>query len=397
MIRGTKPLLALAAALILCSSAWAAPAMDEAGCATAFDPAADYFPEKTQVEFSDNFDVAYFGHYRLVTVAQPYPGGAAATYVLVQCGTPEPDLDPELADAPRITIPVQSLFAGSTAQSPALAALGALYVVTGVAQADFFATPDMLAHIEAAGVVDYQSSGIIDIETVVAARPDVVMAGGSAEAELGRIAAAGIPVVQYADWLDTSPLGRAEWVKFMSLFLNREAEANAVFADVAERYRAGAALIDDLPDDAKPAVLSGQAFDGIFYAAGGQSFMAQLIADAGGRYVFADDTSTGSIQIGDMERLMARARTADVWVQAAMTYSTLADITDEDPRLAAIPAVGAGNVWAPDLLKGPNGGVQFYELGNLRPDLVLMDLIAILHPERVPGHDMVFNRRIAAD
>lgn len=392
-----KSMLALAALLILAHPAMAAPALDAAGCAAAFDPEADYFPDKAEVEFSGNFTVAYFGHYKRVTVAQPYPGGPAETYILVQCGTPAPDLGPDYADAPRITVPVQSLFAGSTSQAPSLAAVKAVEAVTGVAQASFFATPEILAHIAAANVVDYQASGIIDIETVVAARPDLVMAGGSAEQELRRIAAAGIPVVQFADWLDTSPLGRAEWVKFMSLFFNAEAEANAVFDSVVETYETGMALVADLPESERPHVLSGQAFDGIFYAAGGQSFMAQLIADAGGLYVFADDTSTGSIQIGDLERLLARARQASVWVQAAMTYSTLGDITDEDPRLGAIDAVGAGNVWAPDLLKGPNGGVQFYELGNLRPDLVLMDLIAILHPDRAPDHEMVFNRAIVGD
>lgn len=397
MTHNTRPLLALAASLILCSAAIAAPPLDETGCATAFDPDADYFPDKAGIEFSGNFDVAYFGHYKRVTVTEPYPGGPAETYILVQCGTPNPDLGPEYADAQRITVPVQSIFAGSTAQAPSLVAVDGIGAVTGVAQASFFATPEMLAHIETGAVVDYQASGITDIETVVASRPDIVMAGGSAEQELRRIAAAGIPVVQFADWLDTSPLGRAEWVKFMGLFFNAEAKANMVFDGVVERYEAGKALVADLAEDEKPSVLSGQAFDGIFYAAGGQSFMAQLIADAGGHYVFADDASTGSIQIGDMERLMARARTAEVWVQAAMTYRTLGDIAAEDPRLAAIAAVAAGNVWAPDLLRGPNDGVQFYELGNLRPDLVLMDLIAILHPDRVPGHQQMFNRAIAAD
>ncbi len=387
--------LALALLFACAAPAWAkAPMLDAAGCATTFDPAADYFEAKSSVEYSENFSVAYFGHYKLVSVAQPYPGGLQETYVLVQCGTPNPELGPELADALRIAVPVQSLFSGSTAQSPALVSIDRVDAVTGVANADYIATPEMIAHLEAEGVVQYQTSGVIDVEAVVAARPGVLMAGGSGEAELGRIAAAGVPVVNFSEWLDTSPLGRAEWVKFMGAFFNAEDKANAAFAEVVEGYEDAQALVADVPEESKPLVLSGQAFDGIFYAAGGKSFMAQLIADAGGRYVFADDASTGSVQINDLEVLVVAARQAQYWIQAAMTYQTLADIEADDPRLAALPAAQAGQVWMPDALKGPNGGVQFYELGTMRPDLVLMDLISIIHPELAPGYQRVFNRSI---
>lgn len=392
----TRPILFALVGLLLAQPAIALE-LDQAGCATQYDSAADYFPVKSEVTHSDNFTVTYFPNYKLVTVTQPYPGGAPETYILVQCGTPAPDLGADLAAAPRITVPVNSLFSGSTSQAPALVAIKAVNAITGVAQRSYIATPEVLEQLETRPVTEYQASGVIDIEAVVAARPDLLMAGGSAEAELARIASAGIPVVNYADWLDTSPLGRAEWVKFMGLFFNAEAEANAAFDTVESSYEAGKALVAGLETEAKPLVLSGQAFDGIFYAAGGRSFMAQLIADAGGRYIFADDTSTGSIQIGDLELLMVRARAAQFWIQASMTYQTLADIDAEDPRLAALPAAQAGQVWMPDRLKGPNGGVQFYELGNLRPDLVLMDLISILHPDLTPGYERVFNRSIARD
>jgi len=375
----------------------AAPSFDAQGCATDFDAAADYFPVKSAPEYAENFSVEYFSHYKIVTVDKPFPGGPPERYVLVQCGTPSPDLGPELATAPRITVPIRSLFAGSTAENPALVAIGAVDAVTGVAQRDFIATPEVLAHIEAHNVVEYQASGVVDIEAVVAAAPDVLMAGGGGEPEIQRIAAAGIPVVNFADWQDTSPLGRAEWVKFMGLFFNAEAKANATFDEVAQKYREAETLVADVADDERPLVLSGQAFGGVFFAAGGKSFIAQLIHDAGGRYLFADDTSSGSFQIGDLERLIVAARDADYWIQASMQYRTPADIAADDPRLAQLPVAQPGKVWIPDALKGPNGGVQFYELGSARPDLVLMDLISILHPERAGDYERVFNRSIAFD
>ncbi|KKB78146.1 hypothetical protein VW35_12950 [Devosia soli] len=379
------------------ATAAAEPKFDADGCAVDFDPQTDYFPTKSDVAFSDNFSVEYSGHFKVVTVARPFPGGAAERYILVQCGTPEPALEPDLAAAPRITIPVRSLFVGSTSENPALVAIGAVDAVTGVAQKDLIATPEILAHVQSDATVQYHGAGVFDVEAVVAAAPDVLMAGGSGEPELQRIAAAGIPVVNFADWQDSSPLGRAEWVKFLGLFFNAEQKANAAFDEVTKQYQTAQALVVDVESADRPLVLSGQPFGGIFFAAGGRSFVAQFIKDAGGTYLFADDTSTGSFQIGDLERLIVAAREADVWIQASMNYRSLADIADDDPRLAELPAAKNGAVWIPDALKGSNGGVEFYELGTMRPDLVLMDLISIFHPEKLPGRQRVFYRSITLD
>lgn len=393
----TSRRLFLAAIALLALTVPASAAFDAQGCVTDFEPGTDYFSAKSSVDYADNFSVAYFDHYKVVTVDQPSPGGQKESYVLVQCGTPEPELGPELANAPRITVPVHSLFSGSTSQSPALVAVGGVDAVTGVARRDFIATPELIEHMQRSEVVEYETSGVVNVEAVVAAAPDVFMAGGGGEPEVQRLAVAGVPVVNFAEWQETSPLGRAEWVKFMGLFFNAEDKANAAFADVAEHYDAALALVADVPEADRPLVLSGQAFNGIFFAAGGKSFMARLIHDAGGRYVFADDTSTGSFQIRDLERLIVAARDAKVWIQASIHYFTLADIEAEDPRLAALPAAQSGQVWIPDALKGPSGGVQFYELGSMRPDMVLMDLISILHPEKTPGYARTFNRSITLD
>jgi iron complex transport system substrate-binding protein len=375
----------------------AAQQLDANGCATSFDPTADYFAARSTVDYAENFTVQYFGHYKLVTVAQPAPGAPSETYVLVQCGTPAPDLGPGLANAPRITVPVRSLFAGSTSQSPSLVVVDAVSAVTGVSRKDFIATPELSAHVAAPDIVEYERSGIINIEAVIAAAPDLVISAGGGEAELRRIASAGVAVASFADWLETSPLGRAEWLKFTGLFFNEEEKANAAFAEIAEKYQAAQALVADISEENRPFVLSGAAFGGTFFAAGGKSFIARLIEDAGGRYVFADNDSTGSFQVPDLEWLLVHARKAKAWIQAAVEYRTLADIEADDPRLAALPAAQSGEVFMPDALKGPNGGVQLFELGSMRPDMVLMDLISILHPDKTPGYVPVFNRQLTRD
>jgi iron complex transport system substrate-binding protein len=177
--------------------ALAAPVFDERGCATAYEPGTDYFGAKSEVEYAANFSVAYFDHYKVVTVAQPYPGGARESYVLVQCGTPEPELGPDLAGAQHITVPVHSLFSGGTSQSPALVALGEVGAVTGVAQRDLIATPELIEHMQDQPVVEYAGSGVVNIEAVVAAAPgQLCRLAGNLAARACRMAQVHGPVLQ---------------------------------------------------------------------------------------------------------------------------------------------------------------------------------------------------------
>lgn len=372
-----------------------AEAADTRVCIEDFSEQADYFPEKAVVEAASNFSVEYHGYYKLVTVPRPYSGGRAETYLLVQCGAPVPDLD--ISIAATITIPIQSVFVGSTTQNPSLEALGRLAAITGVAHKDYISLPSVVERVASMDVVEFEPNGVLDAEKVVASWPDAFMSAGSSSAELATIRNIGIPVIHHADYQENTPLGRAEWVKFTSTFFNDEEKANGIYQEIARDYLEASSLVSSLPEEARPKVLSGAAYEGIFFAAGGESFVANAIRDAGGRYIFSDNTSTGSFQIHDLERLIVSALEADFWIHASNSYSRLSDIEADDPRLAQLPAALSGQVWMPDALKGENGGIQFYELGTLRPDLVLRDLISIFHPELESGHQRVFYRSILSD
>ncbi len=365
------------------------------GCIETFNPAVDYFPQKTTIDYAGNFAVDYFNSYKVVTVMTPFRGGAPERYVLVQCGAPVPELAGDLAVAQLVTVPLASIFSASATHNPMIDALGLVDRLTGVASLAFTANEAILAAGAAGRIVEFAPTFETNVELVISTRPGALMTAGSDDPAYRVLRAAGIPIVANAEWLETNVLARAEWIKYIALFFNAEGRAETVFADVDHAYAEAALAVAGIPNPERPLILSGSSFQGIFYASGGQSYVAQIIAAAGGRYAFADNTDVGGTAHADLELILDRAAGADIWINAATTYRTLADIMAEEPRLAALPAAQNGQVWVYDRLATPTGAIGYWELGVLRPDLILKDLIKIFHPERMADHAFVFYRPIA--
>ena len=300
----------------------------------------------------------------------------------------------DLAPATVVEIPVRSIFTSSTTQLPALDILGVVDRLTGVAQGEFVSSEPVRAMLDADQLVVFAPTYTVDAETVVAAQPDVLMTSGFWDDAYDIIQSAGTAIVHNADWVESSPLGRAEWVKFISLFFSRETEAEAWYAGVHADYEAARALTADV--ERRPTVHTGQVWGGIWYASGGRSYVAQLLADAGADYVWADDDSAGSME-HDIETQLVRANAAEFWLHAASWWSSAAAALAEDSRYGEFASLQNGNVWNPTLAANEQGGNDFFERGSVRPDLVLRDLIAILHPDLLPDHEFVYYQQLAAE
>jgi iron complex transport system substrate-binding protein len=363
----------------------AAAGLDANGCITTFDPAADYYPVKSQIDYATNFTVEYDNSYQVLTVLQPTQGGSPQSYVLVKCGAPTPELTGDLAGATVVTTPVTSLYSGSTTHLPNLVALDRLDVLTGVASKSLISEKEVLDRVAEPGVVEYAAAGSVDAEAVVAGKPDVVITAGTDDPAYAVISAAGVPVLADAEWLENDPLGRAEWIKYFAALTGTEAQAAEQFDAVEQSYTA---LADKVASADPVQVVPGQPYQGTWYVPGGQSFNSRLIADAGGTTAWADDPSTGSVST-DLESVLAKAGKAPAWL-ASTTWTSKAEALAEEPRFSEFAAFQSGNVWNAAKDVTAEGGNNYYELGTARPDLVLGDLVAILHPDLMPGHDFAF-------
>jgi iron complex transport system substrate-binding protein len=359
---------------------------ERSGCISDFNEGTDYFPDKVSLTDAKGFSVEYHGSYKVVTVAQAVQGGGAERYVLIRCGAPEPRLTGELATARKITIPVRRVASASTTQLPAFELLDRVDSIVAVSTPDLVNTPSVTKKIKDGSVTGFGTSGgEVNVERVVAARPDLYLAGGMDTAAAKKVAAAGIPVVADSAWLEETPLGRAEWVKYFSLFLDREKEASDAYATIAAAYRD----VEHLAAKAtsRPTSIAGRQYKGTWYVPAGHSYVAALLRDAGSDYVFADVPGTGSVTV-DMETVLAKGSSARYWLNAEMTagWRTTADAVAEDPRYARLTALRAQAVWSPVRRVNAAGGNDYWESGVVRPDLVLKDLAAIFHPDLLPGH-----------
>jgi iron complex transport system substrate-binding protein len=355
------------------------------GCVEKFDPTADYFPEKAVIEDAVVFGVEYRRSYKVVTVKDVSAGGQAQRYVLVQCGTSAPELTGDLAGAQVVTVPITSLFALSTTNLPPLVDLNRVDVLTGIAQFEAVASREVQARIEAGKVVEFARVGlVIDVERVVAARPSLLVAGSASSSTLAVVRSAGVPVVANSEWLESTALGRAEWLKYVALFLNEERKAQSVYGAMKSRYQALSVRATARLESERPLVMTGRSTRGVFTISGGRSYVAALIRDAGGRYAWADNTAPGIASV-DLEAQIQRAANADVWINGG-GWNSLSDMLEDEPRYAAFKAYREGQVWVHERPVRPGSPNDYWSRSVTHPDLVLADLIKIFHPQLVPSH-----------
>jgi iron complex transport system substrate-binding protein len=362
-----------------------------AGCVEKYDPAQDYFPHKTTLEFATHFSVEYHRAHKVVTVRNPAEG-TAEKYVLLRCGAPRPTLEGDLAGAPVIPVPIKSLFAGTAPQAALLADLGHVEVLTGLAQTRYITMQPVLDWIAQGRVTEYAGNDVIDTELVISKAPDIIMQSGGYTAAFNTLRKAGVAVVANVEWQESTALGRAEWLKYMALFLNEEEKAQRSFEAIRDRYVALRKRTSGIPAKDRPRVMSGKMYRGTFGIAGGQSYVARMIDDAGGVYIWQDNTSTGTLSV-DLEIQLARAADADVWINGD-AWESLGAMLAEEERYKEFKPFQRGNVWFYHRLVHENGGLDYWSRGLTRPDLILGDLIKIFHPDLATDHEFMWYKQI---
>ncbi len=357
-----------------------------------FDPTVDYFPAKVTSEYATGWTVEYHGHYKVVTLPTPWNNATETfRYLLVQCGAPTPD---GYDDLPVIEVPVKRVITMSSTQLPHLRKLHRLDDLVGHENFATVNTPEVRALIDAGKLVEIGSGAGVNIEAAIDADPDLILPyslGNSEQDAYPKLIEAGLPVVLTAEYMETSPLGRVEWVKFMALFFNEEARANVSFDGTATRYNEMAQLARAVTD--KPTAFTGIPRGDSWYVAGGRSYVAQFLADAGAQYLWADDESTGTTPLA-VEAVFDKVYDGDFWFNTS-SWSTLDDALAADGRLADLAAFQNGTIFNNNARLNENGGNDYWESGLANPDVILADLIAILHPELLPDHELVYYRQLA--
>lgn len=250
----------------------------------------------------------------------------------------------------------------------------------------------MRARIDAGKVTELGIDKGINMERLAMLKPNLVM-GYTLSSDYGqfkKIEALGIPVIINAEYLEKHPLGRAEWIKFMAVFFNKEKEADSVFQVVKKNYIAAKEVADHVKD--KPAVLCGVVYGDAWFLPGGQNYASRILKDAGCRYLWGEDTSNGYLELS-FEAVYEKANQADLWIGTG-SFTTLREIKEADERYTRFNPYRQKQVYTYDARKGAKGGSEFMELGYLRPDIILQDLVKIAHPDLLPDYTLYFHKKL---
>lgn len=343
------------------------------------------------MDFATGFQLYEGEGFWEIEVSQGYPGSSDTyRYLVLDSGV---QLNTNGYDAV-VQLPVDAVVLTSTTQVPHLDALDLADVLVGFPQTDLISSTTARARIAAGKVKELGAGPSANPELVLDLHPDWIMISTLGEdlRYLDIFKQAGIPALINGEYVEQNPLGRAEWIKFTGVLLGNYPAALAQFEQIKKDYLEAEALGSSLQNKELPTVLSGVMYQDIWYAPGGESWAAQLLEKAGGSYVFGKEGAAGSLQL-NYEVVLDQGTTAPIWIGAS-DFASLEEMGKVEPRYQAFAAWKTGEVYTYTAKKGGTGGLEYFELGYLRPDLILKDLIKILHPELLPGYEPYFYQKL---
>ncbi len=331
-----------------------------------------------RLKYAENLTVVDYQDYTLVTLKDPWNVGKTLhTYVLVPRDKGEADISehPSWQQATMVRTPLQRAVSFNTAHAWLIGELGATNQLKGVADLKYMLLPEIHQRVKDGRIADCGDSMAPDIEKLIALQTDgILLSPFENSGGYGRLEEIGVPIIECADYMETSALGRAEWMKFYGRLFGKAREADSMFAVVDSSYYG---LRDSQNSRSTPSMITEKLTGSTWYVPGGKSSVAQLIAAAGGSYAWAKDEHSGSLAL-PFETILSKAGDADVWIfndqsEQPMTYERLAA---EYHGYAMMKPFKQRRVWYVNSLKVP-----YFEQVSFRPDWLLRDYIILLHPD----------------
>lgn len=336
-----------------------------------------------QLKYAKGFAIRYFKNYKEVVVYSPWQkGNVFARYYLVK----KADINTPV-DGVRVTIPLHSLAATSVTHFEFLNLIDALKSVNAVCSPRIIYNKEINAGINSEKIADLGDAFNINVEKTLQISPSAVMMSGYNQNDpyAQRIIKAGIPVIFNNEWMENSLLARAEWIKFVAAFYEKEALADSIFESIDHRYNEIKAKAMNVKN--KPKIMMGSNFRGTWYMPSGRNFMAKLIEDAGGSYFYAYDTNTGSLAL-NVETVLKNFSQSDIWINC--NFNSVKDLINADSKNRLFRPVALNEVYNFNKRLLPSSANDFWESAIAHPDIILSDVIAIIHPELLQGYELVY-------
>ncbi len=354
-------------------------------------PVHDQQEFRAGIRYARGFTIDYFAHYKLVRVLNPLAMTTdTLLYLLVPHGAPVPSGYP---GAQVIRTPVRSIICTYSIHIAEVDFAGVADLITGLGDLRYVSSPEVRKNIGEGKVKGVGLDATVNNELVFSMHPDLFIASGAPGAGTGKyktLIDAGIPVLLNTDWLEADPLGRAEWVRLMGALTDRESVVDKKFDSVAAAYQRLAQLGRRATD--RPHVIIGLPYKGSWAVPAGGSYMAQFLRDAGAGYKWMDTPGTGSMEL-NFESVAPEALTADYWLETG-ELNDLQEITSKDIRYGSFKSFRTGKVFNNNRRTNDLGSNDYWESGAVNPQILLADMISILHPGLLPGHQLVYYKQL---
>lgn len=340
------------------------------------------------IRYASGLSVEKSNGITIIRVSTPWPDAQKAfTYALIPKESETIDISDSNFDAV-IRVPVQRIVVTSTTHIPALEALGVTDRLVGFPDSRYISSPATRQRIQSGEITELGSNEALNTEMAMALRPDLVVgfAVGGQNKTYEVLRQSGIPVVYDGDWTEETPLGKAEWIKFFAPFFGMEKEGDSIFNTIEKSYKEAREIA--LKATNRPTVLCGALFKDVWYLPGGRSWAARFLRDANADYLWEETREVGSLSLS-VESVIDRAQDADFWISPSQ-YATYNEMQAANRHYSQFRAFRDKKVYTFARTTGETGGYLYYELAPNRPDLVLRDLIHILHPGLLPEYSPYF-------
>jgi len=335
--------------------------------------------DSAAIKYAQGFTFRKTESYTEVCVFNPWTNGKVLQrYILVDKGAAVPD---NLPEGVLIRTPLERVVCFSAVQCGVLNELDRIGTIVGVCEPEYFRKfPSIGLGLKTGRVTDLGVAANPNIEKILSSEPEVIFTSPLKEAGYGQLEKMNLPFVDCVDYMEATPLARAEWIRFYALFFNREAFADSLFRTIVDEYEALKSLAASVTD--RPTVLTETPYRNTWYLPGGKSYAAHLLKDAGAAYLWENDDATGSLALA-FETVLDKAEHADFWLIKCFREHdpTYSDLLKEYELYASFDAFRNRNIFVCNTEKA-----SYYEELLIHPEYVLKDLIRIFHPDLIPGY-----------
>ena len=339
-----------------------------------------------EIKYATGLSIENYDDFTLVKVQNLWPeSNVAFQYVLHKNGITLPD---SLKSVPAIEIPIKSVIVTSTTHIPSLTLLNVETSLVGFPGLDYISSQKVRTLISEGKVREVGSNMSLNTEVIVDMQPSVVVVFGVSVQQNSHktIENAGIDLVYHADWMEQNPLGRAEWIKLFGALFDQQEKAQSIFDQIESDYLKAKSLAAKA--NYKPTVMSGAIYEDQWYLPHGNSWAAQFLKDANANYLWANSSGNGSLALS-YESVLEKAQNADFWLGPAQ-FTSYKSLFESNSNYQYFKPFNSKKIYTFSGKKGQTGGVIYYEEASARPDLVLKDLIKILHPSLQTDHELYF-------